>query len=76
MEVSGNRVSVSFTLEQEVSVTLLLANTSGMVADRVSPADTFGEGRHPLWLTAPQCGVYVVSYIVDGKVYNKQVNIK
>lgn len=76
VEISGNRIFVNFRLEHEAIVTALLANTSGMVADRISPTTALTEGLHTLSLTAPHTGVFVVSYIVDGKVYNKQVNIK
>ena len=69
-------LTVSFELDKESHVTVVLNNTQTGLIDYVAKKDFTEAGMQNFHFSIPKRGIYVVSLIINGNVYEKKIVIK
>ncbi len=69
-------INVQFSLPEDATVSLCVATPDGSMIDRQIGGQRMEQGDHSRRIGVRKPGVYVVSYVVNGRIYNKKVSVK
>ena len=69
-------IDVQFSLPEDATVSLCVATPDGSMIDQQIGGQRMEQGDHSRRIGVRKPGVYVVSYVVNGRIYNKKVSVK
>ena len=74
--VSDNNVIISFSLENEAMVSMIIDDIQGYSFKQIIENDKLTSGRHQLNVSVDKSGIYNVVLSVNGCIYTKKIVIK
>ena len=74
--VSDNNVIISFSLENEAMVSMIIDDIQGYSFKQIIENDKLTSGRHQLNVSVDKSGIYNVVLSVNGCIYTKKIIIK
>lgn len=75
VKVEGRTIEIGFELDEPGKVSLCVINQNGTSVSQVYNRQQLQQGSHTSTVTIPQPGTYFVSYIINGRVYDRKLNI-
>ena len=76
VSVNDQSLNISFDLDHDSQVSVNVATPYGQMIGQQYNNVNLSDGRYDVDVNVGQKGIYVVSYIVNGRIYNKKVTIK
>lgn len=76
VSVDGYKLDIAFDLEHDATATVIIGSTSGLNIKRIADRKSFQAGQNHLHYLVPQPGIYTVSLMVNGGLYEKKVYVK
>ena len=73
---NGGSIDVEFSLPKDATVSLCVATPDGSMIDQQIGSQRMEQGDYSRRVGVGKSGVYVVSYVVNGRIYNKKVIVK
>ena len=76
VSVAGGKLDIDFALDFDAVATVIVAPAGGLGMEKVADGRDFAAGRNHLYCSVPQPGIYTVSLMVNGALYEKKVCVK
>lgn len=76
VKTERNRIDVEFTLTRESNVSLIVSRHDGLYSKCLSDQNKMESGSHILGAELAEKGLYTVTLIVNGHIYNKKVSVR
>ena len=74
--VDGNKLDISFNLDFDATATVVIGSMDGLGIKRIADHKQFQTGINHLYFSVPKPGIYTVSLMLNGGLYEKKVYIK
>lgn len=76
VSTNGRDISISLNLENEAYVSAVIGNTSGAFIKNIQNRKHYEAGNVVFKASVPTSGVYIVNVLINGRNYEKVINIK
>lgn len=74
--IDGNKLDISFNLEFDATATVVICSMDGLGIKRIADHKQFQTGINHLYFSVPKPGIYTVSLMLNGGLYEKKVYVK
>ncbi len=74
--VECNKLDIAFHLEYESKATVVIGSPGGLNIETIADKKTFANGQNHVYYYALRPGIYTISIMINGGLYEKKVYVK